>query len=212
MEGTLTRPAAPRGAQPGDLAIIAAGTTVNLAVAATLFAAAGTDSAGTELALRMTARVSFVWFILVFVAAPLHRLRASPASAWLLRRRRALGVTFGLSMAIHVGCILRLYALHAPERPPMVTESDLFIGIPALGLVGLLTLTSLDALKRQLSSAAWRRLHTTGIWVVWAIFFLCLVDSVGRKTTAHPFLAYYLFIAVLLLTAGLRLAARRLDR
>ena len=212
MEGTLTRPAAPRGAQPGDLAIIAAGTTVNLAVAATLFAAAGTDSAGTELALRMTARVSFVWFMLVFVAAPLHRLRASPASAWLLRRRRALGVTFGLSMAIHVGCILRLYALHAPERPPMVTESDLFIGIPALVLVGLLTLTSLDALKRQLSSAAWRRLHTTGIWVVWAIFFLCLVDSVGRKTTAHPFLAYYLFIAVLLLTAGLRLAARRLDR
>ena len=212
MEGTLTRPAAPRWAQPGDLAIIAAGTTVNLAIAATLFAAAGTDSAGTELALRMTARVSFVWFILVFVAAPLHRLRASPASAWLLRRRRALGVTFGLSMAIHVGCILRLYALHAPERPPMVTESDLFIGIPALVLVGLLTLTSLDALKRQLSSAAWRRLHTTGIWVVWAIFFLCLVDSVGRKTTAHPFLAYYLFITVLLLTAGLRLAARRLNR
>jgi hypothetical protein len=30
------------------------------------------------------------------------------------------------------------------------------------------------------------RLHTTGIWVVWAIFFLCLVDSVGRKSTAHP--------------------------
>lgn len=209
MDGALTRTTAPRWAQPGDLAIIATGTAANLAIAAALFAVGGTDSDGTELALRMTARVSFVWFTLVFVAAPLHRLRPSRASAWLVRRRRALGVTFGLGMAIHVGCILRLYALHAPQRPPMVTDSDLFIGIPALVLVGLLTLTSLDALKRRLSAVAWRRLHTTGIWVVWAIFFLCLVDSVGRKTTAHPFLAYYLFIGVLLLAAGTRLAARR---
>ncbi|MFN8643916.1 MAG: ferric reductase-like transmembrane domain-containing protein [Candidatus Binatia bacterium] len=124
-----------------------------------------------------------------------------------MRRRRALGVTFGLSMAIHVGCILRLYALHAPARPPMVTDSDIWIGIPALGMVAVLTVTSLDALKRRLSPAAWRRLHATGIWIVWAIFFLCLVDSVGRKTTAHPVLAYHLFIAVLAGAAGLRVAA-----
>ena len=45
--------------------------------------------------------------------------------------------------------------------------------------------------------------------MVWAIFFLCLVDSVGRKTTNHPFLAYYLFITVLLLAAGLRVLAHR---
>ena len=151
------------------------------------------------------------WFLLVFVAAPAQRLYPSAFGALLVRRRRALGVTFGLSMAIHVGCILRLYALHAPARPPMVTDSDIWIGIPALGMVALLTVTSLDALKRRLSPAAWRRLHTTGIWVVWAIFFLCLVDSVGRKTTAHPVLAYHLFIAVLVIAAGLRLwsAARQ---
>lgn len=212
MEGALTHGAAPGWAQPGDAALIAAGTAVNLAIAATLFAVAGADSAGTELALRMTARVSFVWFLLAFVAAPLQRLRPSRPGALLLRRRRALGVIFGLSMAIHVGCILRLYALHAPARPPMVTAADLWIGIPGLTLVGLLTLTSLDALKRRLAPAAWRRLHRTGLWVVWAIFFLCLVDSVGRKTTAHPFLAYYLFIAVLLLTAGLRLGSAARSR
>ena len=211
MEGALTRGPAPGWAQPGDLAIVAAGTALNLAIAAALFAVAGTDSDGTELALRLTARVSFVWFLLVFVAAPAQRLYPSAFGALLVRRRRALGVTFGLSMAIHVGCILRLYALHAPARPPMVTDSDIWIGIPALGMVALLTVTSLDALKRRLSPAAWRRLHTTGIWVVWAIFFLCLVDSVGRKTTAHPVLAYHLFIAVLVIAAGLRLwsAARQ---
>ncbi len=208
IAGTAARRVAPLTGR-GDLAIIAAGTSLSLTWAALLLWFAGTDSDGTELALRMTARASFVWFMLAFVAAPLHQLRASPVSAWLVRHRRALGVTFGLSMAIHVGFILRLFVLHAPDRPPMVTDADFFIGIPGLLLVATLTVTSLDALKRRLGPIAWHRLHTTGIWVVWSIFFLCLVDSVGRKTTNHPFLAYYAFIAVLLGGLALRIAAWR---
>lgn len=93
----------------------------------------------------------------------------------------------------------------------MVTDADFFIGIPGLVLVALLTITSVEALKQRLGPIAWQRLHTTGIWVVWAIFFLCLVDSVGRKSTAHPVLAYYAFIAVLLAGMALRVfvASRR---
>lgn len=189
--------------------MIVGATLVNAGLASALLVLAGADSAATELALRTTARVSFVWFMLAFVASPLRQLRPSRVSAWLVHRRRALGVIFGLSMSIHVGFILRLYALHAPVRPPMVTDADFFIGIPGLVLVALLTITSLEALKRRLGEIAWKRLHTTGIWVVWTIFFLCLVDSVGRKNTAHPVLAYYTFIAVLLLGLTLRIAAAR---
>lgn len=193
-----------------EVGFIAAVTLVNAGIAGALLWFAGTDSAATELALRTTARVSFVWFMLAFLASPLQQLRPSRVSAWLLRRRRALGVIFGFSMSIHVCFILRLYALHAPARPPMVTDADFLIGIPGLVLVALLTITSLDALKRHLGDVAWRRLHTTGIWVVWAIFFLCLVDSVGRKETAHPVLAYYAFITVLLAAMAMRVwAARR---
>ena len=205
----LTTRLAPRAAQPGDLVLIAGGTALSFALATTILIVLGTGSEGTELALRMTARLSFVWFILAFVAAPLQQLRPSPLSAWLVQRRRALGVTFGLSMAVHVGCILRLFVLYAPERPPMVTDADFFIGVPGLVLVALLTLTSLDGLKRRLSPTSWRRLHVTGIWVVWAIYFLCLVDSVGRKETNHPVLAYYAFIAVLLGALALRVVAAR---
>lgn len=197
---------------PREVALIAGATLANASLAAALLLLAGSDSAATELALRTTARVSFVWFMLAFVAAPLQQLRPSRVSDWLLRRRRALGVIFGLSMSIHVGFILRLYALHAPARPPMVTDADFVIGIPGLVLVALLTITSAEALKQRLGALAWQRLHTTGIWVVWAIFFLCLVDSAGRKNTAHPVLAYYAFIAVLLLGMGLRVAAARRRR
>lgn len=192
-----------------EAALVVGATLVNAALAAALLLIVGTDSEGTELALRTTARVSFVWFILAFIASPLDQLRPSRLSAWLVRRRRALGVVFGLSMAIHVGFILRLFALHAPTRPPMVTDADFFIGIPGLVMVALLTVTSAHALRDRLGAIAWKRLHTAGIWVVWSIFFLCLVDSVGRKATNHPVLAYYAFIAVLLLALSLRIAAAR---
>ena len=189
--------------------IILGATLLNATIALAVFAVAGTDSAGTELALRTTARVSFVWFMLAFVASPLDRLRPGPLTDWLVRRRRALGVVFGLSMSIHVLCIRRLFVLHAPARPPMVTDADFWIGIPGLVLVALLTITSAQALRRRLGTVAWGRLHRTGIWVVWAIFFLCLVDSVGRKETDHPVLAYYCFIVVLLVGLGLRWLAWR---
>src|SRR5258705_12370946 len=77
----------------GDLAIITAGTALSLTWAAILLWGAGTDSDGTELALRMTARASFVWFMLAFVAAPLHQLlRPSRLTTWLRLHRAALGV------------------------------------------------------------------------------------------------------------------------
>ncbi len=193
----------------GHGALIAGATLVNLTVAALLIALAGSDSDGTELALRTTARVSFVWFMLAFLASPLDVLWPSRASAWLVERRSALGVVFGLSMSIHVAFIVRLFVLHAPQRPPMVTEADFYIGIPGLVFVALLTATSFALLRRRMTDAHWRWLHRTGIWVVWSIFFLCLVDSVSRKTTQHPVLAYHSFIAVLLAALGLRVAAAR---
>lgn len=187
--------------------LVAGATLVNLAIAALVLALAGTGADGTELALRTTARVSFVWFVLAFVASPLETLSPSRSSRWLVERRSSFGVIFGLSMSMHVGFILRLYELHAPERPPMVTEADFWIGIPGLVLVALLTVTSFRFLQARVSATTWRRLHRTGIWVVWAIFFLCLVDSVGRKSSDHPVLAYWSFIVVLLAAMGLRVAA-----
>lgn len=192
-----------------ELRLIAGATLLNLVLAGLLLALGGTDVAGTELALRMTARISFVWFLLVFTASPLRALWKGGPGDWLLARRRALGVVFGISMSIHVGFILRLYALHAPERPPMVTDTDFSIGVPGLVLVALMTLTSAMALRRRLGETAWKRLHTTGLYVVWAIFFLCLVDSVGRKETPRPWLEYHSFIGVLLAAMALRLAALR---
>lgn len=207
--GVAPAPPSPASADPGELRWIVGATLVSLTVATSILVAGAAGRDATRLALRATARVSFVYFILAFTAAPLARLRPGRASAWLLRRRRAFGVAFGASMTVHVFCILRLYALYVPERPPMVTDADFLIGVPGLVMVALLTLTSWIAIRRRMAPTHWRRLHRTGIYVVWTIFFLCLVDSVGRKETAHPILGYYAFIAVLLGALALRVRARR---
>jgi methionine sulfoxide reductase heme-binding subunit len=169
----------------------------------------GTGSDGVELALRTTARVSFFWFLLAYLATPLHVLAEGQASRWLVRRRRSLGVIFGVSMTMHVAFILSLFRIHSPERPPMVTDADFWIGIPGLVLVALMTATSFDALKSALGPVRWKRLHRTGLHLVWAIFFLCLVDSVGRKEAVSPLLEYHVFIAMLLMALALRVAAAR---
>jgi DMSO/TMAO reductase YedYZ heme-binding membrane subunit len=191
-----------------EIAIVVGAALVSASVAAAVLGGdAGRD--GTRLALRLTARLSFVYFMLAFVASPLARLRPGAVTRFLVRRRRAFGVAFGASMTIHVGCILRLYALYAPDRPPMVTDADFLIGVPGLVLVALMTVTSVVAVRRRMRPAHWRRLHRTGLYVVWSIFFLCLVDSVSRKDTDHPILAYGAFIAVLLAGMALRVAAAR---
>jgi hypothetical protein len=208
--GSAPATPSPTSADPGELRWIVAATFVSLTVATSILVAGAAGREATRLALRATARVSFGYFIMAFTAAPLARVLPGRASAWLLRRRRAFGVAFGASMTVHVFCILRLYALYAPERPPMVTNADFLIGIPGLALVGFLTLTSWVAIRRRVAPLHWRRLHRSGIYVVWTIFFLCLVDSVGRKGTAHPILAYDAFIAVLLGAMALRVRAWRL--
>lgn len=190
-----------------ELGCIAGASLANLAVAATVFAVAGTAADGTELALRTTARVSLVWFLLAFCASPAFRLWPGRLTHAWLGYRRAFGVVFGLSMSIHVGCILRLFQQFAPARPPMVTTTDFTIGIPGLVFVAAMTVTSIGALQRAVGPVVWGRLHRVGIWVVWAIFILCLLDSVGRKRTAHAVLAYYVFIGVLGLAAVLRACA-----
>ncbi len=186
---------------------IAAASIVNAAIAFLVLRLWGTGSDGVELALRVTARVSFFYFLLAFLASPLARLAPGAVSTWLVRHRRELGVTFGISMSMHVALILRMFVIYAPERPPMVTWADFAIGIPGLILVALMTVTSFDRLKRAMTPAQWKRLHTNSLFVVWSIFFLCLVDSVGRKQTAHPTLEYHVFIAILVIAMSLRIAA-----
>src|SRR5262249_9097829 len=80
-----------------------------------LFAAAlwafGTDEAGLRALVRLTVRASFSNFIVVYAAAPMRRLFPSPATRWLLRNRRYLGVSFAWAHGLHALAIALLVLL-----------------------------------------------------------------------------------------------------
>ena len=60
---------------------------------------------GVRMVIRFTARTSLLFFCLAFGAASLARLWPNPWTRWQRRNRRALGVTFAASHAIHAVAI-----------------------------------------------------------------------------------------------------------
>ena len=115
--------------------------------------------------IRATAGTSFALFLTAFVASSLNTLRPTPATKWLLRNRRYIGVSFAVSQLAH---LLLIEDLSRPAR-----RADHDVGAQAtvvgggFGYVMLLamTITSFDRTARWLGRQRWSVLHTTGMYV-----------------------------------------------
>ena len=134
---------------------------------AALFFAAGFTDDNVALALRLTARVAFVIFLLAFVARTAHQVFVTHFTSKLLRRRRLLGIAFAGMHTAHL--LLIFYRLRVNDDFAMsVTENGpgAFIYLVILALFA----TSFDATARMLGSTWWKRLHTVGIWLIFIAF------------------------------------------
>ena len=118
------------------------------------------------MAVRATARTTVTLLVLVFCASALARRWPGDWTAWLLGNRRFLGVSMAGSHALHLLLLVPLYALWVGESPDLVT---LLGGGLASGMLLAMALTSTDAAQRRLGGY-WRKLHRTGIWIVWIAF------------------------------------------
>ena len=172
----------------------------------------GTGDIGTREALRGTARLAFVPFVLCFIARPLHDLHSNTVSACLLANRKLLGVAFGLSISVHLWLIFRLFYLSAPNIPEVVTLADIAIGGPGLFLVAVMLVTTIERPRAAIDPVWWDRIHTFGQYLVWFIFLACLTDSHGRKSPPYPASDYVPFIAILIAAMAIRLGAVWLRR
>src|SRR5687768_16144882 len=142
-----------------------------VAMCAAILAIAGSDEAGVRMVIRATARTSLVLFLGAFAASSLRRFVDAPFSAWLLRNRRYVGLSFAVSHALHLAAI----AVVAARWPhPFMEQSAQPLTLVGGGLgyvfLALMVLTSNDVAVKTLGSKRWRMLHLVGSWLLWVIF------------------------------------------
>ena len=139
-----------------------------LAMSVLILTQAGTGEAGLRLLIRATARTSLVLFGAAFAASSLRSLWRRPATGWLLRQRRYLGLSFAFSHALHLLAIIGLsLVLGDAFEAGLVT---VIFGGGAYVMIALMAATSSDRAYAWLGKRRWHRLHLVGVYWIWIIF------------------------------------------
>ena len=185
--------------------IVAASALGMAMLSAILVATLGHDEEGLAALARVTARVALVIFVGAYAASSLRRAWKAPLSAWLLRNRRFVGLSFAVAHGFHLLAILSLVLLLGDgfEYDPV----SLAGGGTAYAFVVLLAATSSDRAVRALGPARWRALHRTGVHAIWFVFAVTEIPA-ALHSPLH-FLLAGLLVAGALLRAAAALSRRR---
>ena len=162
---------------------------------------------GTAPMILLSVRDALPLFLLAFTASSLATIWPSRLTKWLLRNRRYIGLGFAFGMAWHfsfVGYSIVSFGL---------TESGLNAKALALDLIALIflllmTLTSFRWAARRLTSVDWRRLHRTGIYVIWFVATYIYLGGLRHGADILHVVAFGLLIAAWLLRVTAWLSRR----
>jgi hypothetical protein len=184
-----------------------AGFTIALAIAALTLAIFGSEERGTAIALRLTARWSFMLFWLAYIGSAMARLFGR-AFATLARRGRDFGLAYASAQVIHVGLVLWIFYLAPDKNGGMVF---FWAGILCTYLLALL---SLPKIRAALAPPLWRLFRTTALEYIALVFAADFIFS--PLSAPHPgkyaVIAYVPFVLMLVGVECLRVVAVAFDR
>lgn len=181
-------------------ALVAATFLTGLAVGALGFAAGGGWTYdGALMATRLTARFAFPIFLLAWTASAWASLFPGGWRTALLRRRRAVGLSFAAAHGAHLVFILIALQVFGHEAPMITVYAGGFVYL----LVAAMAVTSHDAAVRWLGPARWKGLHTVGGLAILLVF----TNSYVGRLKSMPMLALPA-LALILLAVGAKIAAR----
>jgi hypothetical protein len=191
-------------APPSDRAVrwMICAFAVAAALALLVLVPLGTDERHTRLALRVTARWSFVLFWLAYCGGPLAVLFGSRFAA-LARRGREFGLSFASAHLVHVGLVLWLYRI--AENPPLGKREFAFFSV-GIVCTYVLALLSLPMLRRVLPFALWRGILSVALNYIALVFLFDFVFSPLFEARVYP-VFYAPFTVLTALMPCLRLAA-----
>jgi len=178
----------------GAAFIVALATVVMVRV----FAAPG-DKLG--VALRATARWSYLWFWLAYAGGALATLFGARFQA-LAQRGRDFGLAFASAHLVHVGLVAWL--LHI-ETKPFPRTPLIFFGVGVVWIY-LLALLSVKGLAAKLRPRLGRTVRTLGLEYIAYAFLVDFAKNPFKGGVGHLF-AYAPFLALAVAGPLLRLAA-----
>jgi hypothetical protein len=187
---------------------------VALALAAAVLAINGTDAKCLVMALRLTARWSFLLFWIAYAGGAMAAL-FGPAFEPLAGRGREFGLAYAAAQVIHLGLVVWLFQIST--RSPLSGELVFFFSI-GLAWTYILAIFSFGGLSKALGPRWWRSLRTVGLnYILFAFAFDFLppaihIDLTARDGALHlityaPFAAMCVAAPLLVLAAA---ASRRL--
>ena len=149
-------------------------TTVTATTVLLYLDAYGVTDENLRTMLRLTARLAFLVYLLVFIARPLRQLVRTNATRWLLSERRSFGLTMAAIHFVHMALIV-YRATYSPEfefeLPAQIIGSLIYVLM--LGMV----ITSFEQPARTIGPRNWRRLHKTGLYALGVAFLSTLLPE-----------------------------------
>jgi hypothetical protein len=186
-----------RGA-PGAMA---AAFLVSLALAAVALVIFGSGENGTAQALRVTARWCFLLFWPAYAGGALAKF-CGPRFAILARHGREFGLAFAAALLVHVALVVRIIAISADQRSPMLL---FWAGVLC---TYALALGSLPRLRDALGPRLWRLSMEVALQYIAFVFAVDFIVEPLQANGADKYpLTYLPFTLALLGGAALRLAA-----
>jgi hypothetical protein len=187
-----------RGMPIRTVALMCVAFLVALALAVIVLVIFGVGERGTAIALRATARWSFLLFWSAYAGGAIAWLW--PRLNGLARHGRELGLAYASAQLIHVGLVL--WIIHVATGP---SGAMVFFWV-GIFCTYLLALFSLPRLQAALDPRLWRILRTIALEYIAIAFTADFINLHLHELGTHP-LSYLPFALMLVGAAGLRFAA-----
>jgi hypothetical protein len=181
------------------LSWMAAAFLIALALAVIVLVIFGLGERGTAIALRATARWSFLLFWLAYAGGAIAWL-CRPRLDGLARRGRELGLAFASAQLVHIGLVL--WIIHIATRP---TGAMVFFWV-GIFCTYLLALFSVPRLRDALEPRLWPIFRTIALEYIAIAFTADFVTLHVAELRKHP-VSYLPFALMLVSGAGLRVVA-----
>jgi len=193
-----------RGTSPWPITTLSwmgAAFLIAFALTAIVLSIFGAGNRGTVLALRVTARSSFLLFWLAYAGGAMAAL-CGPRLGGLASRGRELGLAFASAQLVHVGLVFWLIHIAAGPEGAMI-----FFWVAIL-CTYLLALFSLPRLRDALGPRLWRTFRTVALEYIALAFAADFILNPLRSEGLNKYpLSYLPFALMLVVGVGLRVAS-----